>query len=59
MYWVGHKVSLEDFPDGPVVGSLPLNAGDVGSILSQGAKILQAAEQLGPCTTTRKSACHN
>ena len=43
IYWVGQKVSLEDFPEGPVVGSLPLNAGDVSSILSQGTKILQAA----------------
>ena len=31
-----------DFPGGPVVKTLPSNAGDIGSIPSQGAKISHA-----------------
>ena len=32
-----------DFPGGPVVKTLPSNAGGVGSVPGQGAKILQAS----------------
>ena len=37
-----------DFPGGPVVKNLPCNAGDSGSILGRGTKILHASGQLGP-----------
>ena len=42
-------------PDSLVVKNLPSNAGDTGSILSQGTKILYASEQLSPCTTAREA----
>ena len=32
-----------DFPGGPVVKTLPSNAGGVGSVPGQGAKILHAS----------------
>ena len=38
------KLTLWDFPDGPVVKNLPCNAGDVGSILGWGTKIPQAMQ---------------
>ena len=38
-----------NFPDGPVVKSLPCNAGDTGSVPGQGTKIPHAMEQLNPC----------
>ena len=44
--------SLGDFPGGPVIKNLPLNAGDVGSIPSWGTKIPCAVEQLSPRTVT-------
>ena len=46
---------IRDFPGGPVVKSPPSNAGDVGSIPSQGTKILHVEGQLGPCATTGDS----
>ena len=36
------KMILRDFPCGPVVKNLPYNAGDLGSIPGQGAKIPRA-----------------
>ena len=35
-----------DFPGGLVVKNLPCSAGDIGSILGQGTKIIPATEQL-------------
>ena len=46
------KNLIMDFPGGPVVKSPPSNAGDVGSIPSQGTKILHVEGQLNPCATT-------
>ena len=46
----------QDFPGGPVVKDPPSNAGDVGSIPSQGTKIPQATGQLSPRTTTTEPA---
>ena len=40
------KERSRDFPGGPVVKSPPCNAGDTGSILGQGTKILHTSEQL-------------
>ena len=37
------KYNLRDFPDSPVVKTLPSNAGDIGSIPDQRTKILHAA----------------
>ena len=42
----------QDFPGGPVVKNPPCNAGDVGSIPSQGTEIPHATGQLSLCTTT-------
>ena len=38
------KLWFLDFPSGPVVKSLPPNAGSVGSILGQGTKVPHAVE---------------
>ena len=46
------KNFIRDFPGGPVVKSPPSNAGDVGSIPSQGTKILHVEGQLSPWATT-------
>ena len=46
------KQTYGDFPGGPVVENLPYNAGDAGSIPSQGKKIPHAAGQLRPRATT-------
>ena len=43
---------IRDFPNGPIAGSLPCNAGDMGSIPGQGAKILNTEEQQNPHATT-------
>ena len=43
---------LGDTPGGPVVRNPPSNAGDVGSIPGQGARIPHATGHLGPCATT-------
>ena len=39
---------LRDFPDGPVVKSMPCSAGVTGSLPGQGTKIPHAKEQLRP-----------
>ena len=46
------KLLFRDFPDGPVVGNLLLNAGDTGLIPL-------AVEQLGPHATTTDLTRHN
>ena len=38
----------QDVPGGPVVKNLPFDAGDVGSIPGQGAKIVHASGKLSP-----------
>ena len=42
------KISLKDFPGGPVVKNLPTYAGDSGSIPGWRTKIPHAAGQLSP-----------
>ena len=42
-----------------MVKNLPSNAGDGGSILGQGTKILHVLEQLRPHATARESMDHN
>ena len=42
------KIKDGDFHGSPVVMNPPCNVGDMGSIPGQGAKILQAMEQLKP-----------
>ena len=42
------NITDRDFPSGPVVKNPPCNVRDMGSIPGQGAKILQAMEQLKP-----------
>ena len=49
------KVYACDFPDGPVVKTLPCNSGDMGSITGRGIKIAHATKQLSPRTTTTES----
>ena len=44
--------SCWDFPGGPVIKTLPCNAGNTGSIAEWGTKIPQASEQLSPCPVT-------
>ena len=46
-----------DFPGGPVVKNPPSNAGDMGSIPGQEAKIPHAMGQLRPPTTTPEPLC--
>ena len=41
--WVGLKGQGGDFSGGPVLMTLPSNAGDEGSVLCQGVKIPHAA----------------
>ena len=53
------ELKFRDFPGGPVVNSLPCNAGGTGSIPGQGTKITPAAEQLSSHATTRGSMCCN
>ena len=48
-----------DFPGGPVVDSLPVNAGYTDWILAPGTKIPRALEQLSPSTTTTEPTCRN
>ena len=55
------KLSVLDFPGGPVVGNLPANAGDTGSIPDPGrfnmSKILQLSEPAeSPRAATKTSA---
>ena len=49
------KNLIRDFPGGPVVKSLPSNAGDMGFIPSQGTKILHVEGNLSPCAATGDS----
>ena len=51
------KIHLRDFSGGPVIRSLPCNAGDMSSIPGQGTKIPYAKEQLSPLTATRETMC--
>ena len=49
-----------DFPGGTVAKNLLSNAGDAGSIASQGTRIPHAVGCLSPRATTReKAACYN
>ena len=45
-----------DFPGGPVVKNLPSNAGNAGSVPSQGTKISHASGQLSLRATTVEPA---
>ena len=53
--WVGLKGQGGDFSGGPVLMTLPSNAGDEGSVLCQGVKIphaaAAAAKSLQSCPT--------
>ena len=51
LYWPTAKRQSRDFPSGPVVRSLPANAGDMGSILSLGGSRLLRGNEV-PVTTT-------
>ena len=56
--WAGveggsRKGNFRDFSGGPVAKNLPSNAGDIGSILGQGAKIPRALGQLSPRTAMK------
>ena len=42
------KIKLRDSPGGPVVGNLPFNAGDEGSIPGSGTKIPHSQGYLAP-----------
>ena len=53
------KVAIRDFPGGPVVKSLPCNAGDTGSVPGPGTKIPHAEGPLSPSATAREPAHHN
>ena len=44
MAWLKNPKALGGFPGGPVVRNPPSNAGDVGSIPSQGTKISHVVE---------------
>ena len=48
------KIITKDFPVGLVVKNPPCNAGARSSIPGLGTKILHAAEQRNPCSTTTK-----
>ena len=46
------KTRNRDFAGGPAVKNPPSNAGDAGSIPSQGTNMPHAVGKLSPCTTT-------
>ena len=48
------KFYFRGFLGGPVVKSLPSNAGDLGLIPHQGTRISHATGQLSPCIATRE-----
>ena len=48
-----------DFPGGPVVQSLPANAGGIGSNPAPGTKIPYTTGQLGLWDTTTEPPGHN
>ena len=50
---------MYDFPDGPVVKNPPSNAGDTGSIPSQGTKIPHATRHLKPVLHNKRKSKHN
>ena len=52
------KVSTWDFPDGPVVKTLPSNAADTGSTPSLGAKIPHASQSKKQ-NIRQKQYCNN
>ena len=54
----GHKRSMGDCPDGPVVRNLPCNAEDSSLIPGQGTKIPRGAGQLGWQLATTESVLH-
>ena len=54
----GLKIHPRDFSGGPLIRSLPCNAGNISSIPGQGTKIAYAKEQLSLLTTTRETVCH-
>lgn len=43
-----------DLSGGPVVGSVPANAGDVSSIPGPRTKMLHFMRQLSPCSATKE-----
>ena len=47
-----------DFPGSPVVKTLPSNAGGVGSIPGQGAKITHASQPEKPKNIKQKQYCN-
>lgn len=49
------KLSLGDFPDGPVIKNPPTSAGDLGLAPGEGTKIPQALGQLSLCTTATEA----
>ena len=49
------KITVSNFPGGPVIKNLPSNARDAGSIPGQGTKIPHASEQ--PSAATPEAAC--
>ena len=53
------ELDSRDFPCGPLVKNLPFNAGDVGSIPSQGTKISHTAEQCLSNSYTLEPVCHS
>ena len=53
------RLTLRDFPGGPVVKNPPYNAGNAGSIPGQGTKILHATGQLSLRATTTEHTCLN
>ena len=48
-----------DFPGSLVIKKLSFNAGDMGLIPGQEAKVLHASGQLSPCTPTAELTCHS
>ena len=57
-YYSAIKTNETGLPGGPVVKSLPANAGDVGSTPDQGTKIPHAMAQLSPCAAATKVPTH-
>ena len=55
MKTVGNDDKVWDFPGGPVVNTLPFNAGGVGSIPGQGTKIPQATWHSQKQYTTKQA----
>ena len=47
------EIQARGFLGGPVVENQPCHARDMGSIPSQGTKILHDTEQVSPCAATK------